>query len=106
MAYHHGSKLGRPQGPSRPAVQQRRLTDRKLRANSQSTQRPEKTLKTLISESGARPMPRKGQNLVLQGAKGQFKASKRAQPGSSDLNMAQEPSKSQAVGTAVPTVWP
>ena len=31
MAYHHGSRLGRPQGPSRPAVQQERLTDRKLR---------------------------------------------------------------------------
>ena len=42
MAYHHGSRLGRPQGPSRPAVQQRRLTGRKLRVTASPRGRPKK----------------------------------------------------------------
>ena len=43
---------------------------------------------------------------MLPWATGQFKASNRARLGSSDLNMDQKPSKSQAVGTTVPTEWP
>ena len=48
MAYHHGSKLGRPQGPSCPAVQQGRLTGRKSRVTASPRGRPKE------EESGKR----------------------------------------------------